>query len=396
MQKILLYIGCVLLSCVVSAQSLDDLKKQKEEAEKAISFTNKLLDANKKSKDVSVNKLTLISKQINSRQKLISTISAEVSLLDRSLADKKEKITKLSKEIELLKEEYAKSVYHTWKTKNTNNRLMYVFSGKDLGEVYRRVRYLREFTSYRQRQGEVLLVKKDELAEQIVILESTKKEKVKLVERKATEQHKLQTEKKEQDKYVVGLKQKEKKLKKQLAQHKRKMRDLNRFIEKVIADEIKKARDSEDKTKMKLTPEEKLLSTNFDKNKGRLPWPLKEGVITSKFGVYTNPQYKYVKEENFGIDIQTLKGGEARAVFKGEVTGVYAVPGLNQVIIVRHGDYRTTYSNIEIAYVKRGDIVKTKQALGKIFTDDANQKTNLHFQVWKGIVKLNPELWITK
>lgn len=396
MKRYGVYIICLFFSLSMSGQTLEELRKQKAEAEKAISFTNKLLDANKKSAQTSVNKLTLINRQIYSRQKLIKAMSMEIGLMDQGIEEKRNNIVTTEREIETLKKEYAKSVYQTWKTKSLNNRLVYVFSGQDLSQVYRRLRYLREFTSYRQQQGEKLINLKDELAKEVASLEDTRVSKLKVVSSKTVEQETLQKEKSRQNSYVIDLQKKERQLKSQLVQNKKKMNDLNKFIEKIIAEEIKKSQEGKPKGGLNLTPEEKLISDNFDKNKGRLPWPLEQGVITSKFGVFNNTLYKNVLEENFGIDIQTLEGQLVRAVFSGEVTGVYAVPGLNQVVIVRHGDYRTTYSNLEEVYVKKGDKLETKQSLGKVFTDEVNNKTSLHFQVWKGTQRLNPEYWISK
>ncbi len=396
MKRTVLYILFLMFSASSFGQTLDELRKQKAEAEQAISFTNKLLDANKKTTQTTVNKLTLINKQISSREKLIQAMNSEIGLLDKSLEDKRKNISNYEKDIEILKAEYAKSIYQTWKTKSLNNRLVYVFSGKDLNQVYRRMRYLREFTSYRQQQGKQLVKLKDELANEIASLEDVRKSKVNVLSSKSEEQKLLEAEKGKQSLYVNDLKRKERQLQQKLAQDKKKMNELNAFIEKIIAEEIRNSQKEKSTGSMALTPEEKLLSDNFDKNKGRLPWPLEQGVITSKFGVYKNPLYKTVTEENFGIDIQTLKGQIARAVFGGEVTGVYAVPGLNQVVIIRHGNYRTTYSNLQEVYVKRGDKVEIKQSIGKVFTDDVNEKTSLHFQVWNGTTRLNPEDWIAK
>jgi murein hydrolase activator len=305
------FIVFILLLFAISgfSQSIDELKKQREQTEKEIAFTNKLLETTRKDAQVSVNNVAVIGRQIVNRESLIQGISKEVNLIDVDIIDKTNHINNLEKQLAQLKSEYEKVIFQTWKTRNVYNRLMFVFSGKDLGEIYRRLRYLREFASFRKQQGIILVSMKNELQHNLTSLETSKKSKIVLLDSKTEEKYKLEREKQKQDVYVKQLKQKEVSLKKQLAEHQKKRNELNNFIEKIIAEEIRKANEGKDKAqkgKFLLTPEEKLVSDQFDKNRGKLPWPVEQGLIISRYGVHIHEVERNVKVDNPGIDIQTV------------------------------------------------------------------------------------------
>ncbi len=380
------------------SQSIDELKKQREQTEKEIAFTNKLLETTRKDAQVSVNNVAVIGRQIVNRESLIMGISKEVNLIDVDIIEKTNHINNLENQLAQLRSEYEKVIFQTWKTRNVYNRLMFVFSGKDLGEIYRRLRYLREFAAFRKQQGIMLNTMKNELVLNLTSLESTKKSKIVLIDSKANEKAKLEREKQKQDAYVKQLKQKEVSLKKQLAEHQKKRNELNKFIEKIIAEEIRKAnlgKDKAQKGKFLLTPDEQLVSDQFDKNKGKLPWPVDQGIIISRYGIHIHEVEKNVKVDNPGIDIQSVPGTKVRSVFNGVVSGIYSLPSYNMGVTIRHGEYISFYVNLEEVYVKKGDVVSVKQDIGKIFSDNDN-KTILHFQIWKGQIKTNPEIWIAK
>jgi murein hydrolase activator len=197
---------------------------------------------------------------------------------------------------------------------------------------------------------------------------------------------------------LTDLQSKEKDIRAEIKKKKEQAEKLRKAIEKVIDDQIKKSNPSAkgDMKKITLTPEEKDLSNNFESNKGKLPWPLTEGVITESFGTHDHPDMPGIKISNNGINIGTNKGGVVRAVFAGTVVAVASVGGLEgKVVIIKHGEYLSVYSNLSEASVKSGDKIKTKQALGVVLTDD-NSITELHFEMWKGQTMMNPESWIAK
>jgi septal ring factor EnvC (AmiA/AmiB activator) len=194
------------------------------------------------------------------------------------------------------------------------------------------------------------------------------------------------------------LQRKEKNIREEIKKKKEQAEKLRKAIERVIDAELKKSNiaNKTDMKKITLTPEEKELSINFEGNKGKLPWPLAEGVITERFGENEHPDLKGVKILNNGINIGTNQGSIARAIFGGIVIAVATVGGLEgKVVIIKHGEYLSVYSNLEEVFVQKGDKVKTKQPIGKVLTTD-NLETELHFELWKGQTMLNPEAWIAK
>jgi len=238
-----------------------------------------------------------------------------------------------------------------------------------------------------------------DLQKELKGVEQKREDKLGLLDSKTKEQYNLQQEQQKQDQYVKDLKQKERGLKRQLAQQQKKMDELNKVIEKIVAEEIRKSNEGKENAtegKFALTPEEKLVSDQFDKNRGKLPWPVEQGIIISKYGEHKHEVEKTVTVNNPGVDIQTDEGAKARAIFKGTVTGIYQLPGYNLGVFVRHGEYLSFYANLSEVFVKKGDNVDTKQELGRIYTDEFNGRTFLHFEIWKSKVKNNPEYWIAR
>ncbi|MFB6341777.1 murein hydrolase activator EnvC family protein [Saccharicrinis sp. FJH62] len=405
MKKSVIILFLAVLHLSAFSQTLEELKKQREKTEKDIEYTNKLLEKTQKDTRSSLNKITIIGKQIDNRKQLISGINKEIQLIDNDIVDKRNNISNLEAEIAKLKKEYESAIYHTWKTRNAQNRLMYVFSGKDLGEVYRRIRYLHEFSNFRKQQSELLLAMQKDLEKELREVEEKREDKLSLLDSKTKEQYNLQLEQNKQDVYVKDLKSKERNLKRQLAQQQKKRDELSSFIKKIIEEQIKASNKGKSNTspgKFSLTPEEKLVSEQFDKNKGKLPWPVDQGIIISKFGTHKNALVSSVTENNPGIDILTDEGTEARAVFKGKVSGVFMLATNTLGVTIRHGEYISFYGNLSQVYVKRDDIVDTKQTIGKIFTDNIetgsseSSKTVLYFSIYKGIVNTNPEYWLAR
>lgn len=195
--------------------------------------------------------------------------------------------------------------------------------------------------------------------------------------------------------------QQEKQLNQTISRKEQEARKLQREIEAIIAEEIRKASRLKEAEAlpdrlMHLTPEEKLLSDSFSKNRTKLPWPVERGVIAANFGKQAHPVLKKVTINNRGIDIATTKGSEARAVFDGIVVSVNLITATNNAVIIRHGDFFTVYSNLERVYVKRGDKVKTKEVIGLIHTDKIEGKTELHFELWQDRNLINPAQWLAK
>lgn len=388
---------------VAAQDSKARLEQQKAKIEEEIQYTNKLLDQTKKSKQLTLNELVLIKKQISKREELIGSISNEIRALDKQIGQTNDTIQELNETIVRLKEEYARMIFNAQKNKSSYSRLMFIFSARDFNQAYQRTKYFQQYSSYRQNQVRVIKQNQEELNKKIALLEKQKKENVSLKRMEESEKQKLAKQKSQQDEAIKNLSKQEKELLKKIRENEKAAKRLQKAIEDLIAEEIRKAGEAAKKAgtkpspenKFALTPAEMKLSSNFAGNRGKLPWPTERGVIAATYGEHPHPVLKGIKTKNNGIDIATEKGHTARSVFDGEVTSTMTLPNYNNVVIIRHGEYLTVYSNLDELFVKKGDKIKTKQKLGVIYTDNTG-KTRMHFELWHGKTLQNPELWIMK
>lgn len=391
-----LVILLIVLSVDVQSQTnISSLKKQKEQNEKDIAYTSKLIDNTIKNKNVSIGRLTLLNQRIKSRYLLISSIENEISYIGVQIAQLNKDIQTLESELEKLKKQYAKVIVYAQKQRNSFEKLMFLLSSKDFNQAYKRYKYLQQFSEYSRKQGKSIEAKKDSLAVKISELNKVKKEKQILLTQKTEENNKLTEEKSQQAELVDSLKQKEKQLKDELQKQKKYAEKLQKEIQKIIEEQAKLAKKTNNSSgKYDLTPEDKSLSQSFGNNKGKLPWPTKTGFISENFGEHPHPVLKHVTVRNDGISITTDSKSECRSIFKGEVTHILSMPGLNNVVIIRHGEFFSVYSNLASVDVKKGDEVQSKDKIGIVYTDNSQDHTVLKFQLWKGSTKLNPAQWL--
>lgn len=381
-------------------QSRKDLENKKKELQKEIEYTNQLLSETKKNKKLSLNQLVTLNKKISAREELISTINSEIRILNNQIAAKNQSIKTLQNELAKLKAEYAKMIYYAYKNQDAYSRLMFVFAAQDFEQAFMRLKYLQQYSFYRHKQAELILSTKKELDEKISELQSRKEEQRVLLGSEQAEKENLTSEKKEKEQVFSKLQDQESKLKKDIEKKKKDAEKLQQAIQREIQKELEKLQkeaDSKHKAKperLVLTPEAQQLSNSFASNKSKLPWPIIKGIVSEHFGIHPHPLMPNIDVNNNGIDITTTNGALARAVFDGEVKAVVNIPGSGQFVLVRHGEYLTIYSNLKEVYVKVGDNIKTKQNLGAILYDDDESKTVLHFELWKGQTKLDPETWL--
>ncbi len=380
------------------SQSKTDLENKKKKTLEEISYTNKLLKQTKESQKESYNSLLLISKNINSRKDLIQNINDEVSYYNQRVVETELIITIMQDDIEILKQKYANMIKVAWKNQNKYNDIMFVLSAEDFNQTYLRLKYMQQLAEFRKKQFLAINSVKAVLEIQIAKLNEAKLAKTRLLNEEKKESQKLIKEQQNKETTLANLKSQEQELKNKLQEQQKQMAQLQREIEKLIAEEAK--RSSGSKTgKYELTPAEKIVSANFDKNKGRLPWPVERGVITSSFGKQTHPILRNITLDNKGVDITTTTGSTARAIFDGEVRKVISIPGAQNGVIIRHGQYLSVYTNLDNIYVSVGEMVVTKQALGVIHTDKTENKTVLHFEIWKVMqvsTPMNPNYWLAK
>lgn len=400
----------------VQAQTVKQLEEQRKKTLSQLESTNKILNDTKKSQKSSMNKLTIINKNIQQRKTLINNIGKEISALDTEVGKLSREKVQLENKLENLKKDYAKLVQEAYINRGAYSKIMFVLSADSFDQSYRRLRYLQEYSDYRKDQVKRIERIKTEIVERSEKLKEHKSTKVEVVKQKEEETKKLSNDQKSENILLTDLQKKEKKLRADLKVQQKKAADLNNRIERIIAEEIRKAeaiaeakrlaelkksgKTTETETSKTtsvsalstLTKEEKLISGNFAANIGRLPWPTDKGFISGKYGIHPHPVLKHVETNNKGVYIQTPAGTSARAVFEGEVTQCFSVPGSLNGVIIKHGEYRTVYANLTSLDVSVGDKVKAKQTIGRIYTDSENEnKTEVYFQVYKNKTLLNPE-----
>lgn len=381
----------------------EKLQQEKERLEEEIRYTNELLEKTRKSHSASVNEVVLIGNKIDKRKQLIHAYNRQLRAINNDIAGAGDEINALEEDLQVLKEEYARMIYYAQKNRNAYTRLMFIFSAESFNQAYRRMKYFQQYSEYRRRQVELIHETEKQLMNRINRLEEQKSDKITLLELEKDEQSQLQKERQDKSKTVSQLKQKEQELLRKLREQERARSKLNDEIQRIIAEEIRKAREAGgERSKaapsdfFELTPEEMELSANFESNRGKLPWPLERGVMSGTFGEHDHPVLRGIKTKSNGVDLLTSPGAEARAVFNGKVSRVMKVPQFNTVVIVRHGEYLSVYSNLTDVKVNMGDVVYTKQPIGRVVTSSDEGKTELHFEIWKGKTVMDPAPWLAR
>lgn len=391
---IIIFLSVVFFTQNAFTQSITNIRKEKEKSEKEIKYLNKLLGETASSKSVSVEKLNILQQKIVQSKRVLSLLNSEVKYFQDRISKNESRIGELQAEKSSMLDLYAKMVYNTWKKRNKTNKLMFICSSSDFNQAYNRYKYFQQIQEYSKRQlkliGQVndsLDLKNEELKKLVAEKNATLAE----INQKNKD---LESQQIRQNQYIGNLQKKEKELKRKLEAENRRQQKLASELNKMIASQMKKSGGSSSAYKM--TPQEKLVSDDFQKNRGRLPWPVAEGFVSKKFGVNRDLVHKRVEMYSTGIDITTSKNSDVRAVFQGEVTEVWLPPGYsNYVVIIRHGNYLTMYVNLVDVQVKKGQKVKTKDVIGKVGFE-SDKGSVLRFEIWKNIEKLNPELWLAK
>lgn len=391
MRRILyIVIVCVLPLMLLQAQTVKELQKQQDKLKKEITETNKLLQQTTKSKTATVTKLELLNKNINNQKRLIRNLNREINALDKEMLALGERRTTLKQEQERLKDDYARMCRESHFSRMQQSPLLFLLSSDSFRQLGRRVRYMQEMSAYRRDQVKRIEEVQEEIDTQNALLKENRKQKAGTMAAEQRERDNLARDERKQQQMLKQLKSKEKNLQADLKKKQKKVNDLNNKIEQMVRQQAAK------QTKESLTKEQHLISTDFAKNEGRLPWPVEKGIISGYFGKHQHPVYEHVTIDNKGIYLQSPTGTKARSVFDGMVTGCFVMNN-TYAVIVQHGEYRTVYAGLSQLNVKQGDKVKAKQTLGSIYTDkEQDNKTELYFQVWKGKEIQNPVLWLAK
>ena len=387
----------LILTISGNCQTVESLEKKIASIQKDIKLAEKLLKETSKNKEATINQVTLLQTQINQRENLIKTYQSQVNALNKEIQKNKNGIASAKKDLALFQKEYANLLVIAYRNKGKTNNLMFIFSSEDFNQAMRRMRYIQELNGLVKIKIEEIKTTQEKINKQLNKNKNNKKEIEKVLAKEKEEQASLVNDRDKLNKDLASLKKKESQIQKDIKTKENEAKKLKKEIEKIIAEEIRKAKEREEQAKKSNTKSvDYNLSNNFAQNKGKLPYPVEQGIITGKYGLSQHPTQSKVTVNNNGIDISTTKGAKARSVFDGEVCFVTS-QGNNNAILIRHGLYFTLYSNIEKVFVKVGDKVTTGQEIGRIHTNVSDGKTILHFEIWQeNKTTVNPALWIKK
>ena len=381
-----------------SQKKSDQLKRQEKALIKKIENTKLLIRQTKATEQFTISELNIINKQINYREKLIRNYAFQVKKMNENISEINRQINSLSNTHKILKEEYRNMLVYAYKNRDPNYKFLYIISAPTFTEAFHRMKYIQHYSDYRKKQVERINSTQIELSIKQQLLKEEMEKKKTLVNNKQKEKNHFLNDKKSQLISLNTLKKNEAVLAKELKRNNEKRKEIANAVKKAILEEIKLAEKS-NKSKFSLTPEGIEMSKNFVSNKGRLYWPVERGEITSSYGKHKHHLVNTATVDNNGIDITTEKNAIVRSVFNGKVTSVLIIPGAGKVVMISHGEYRTVYANLQEAFVKKGDYVKSKQNIGKLLLKQSGISES-HFEIWKinssGMNTVNPSLWLSK
>jgi murein DD-endopeptidase MepM/ murein hydrolase activator NlpD len=428
----------LIVGFLTNAQSNSEkLKNEQARLEKKIAGTKSLLSQSKNNTAQSLTELQLIDNQIRYREELVANYDNQVRNAEVKMIEKEADVQKLQSRLKLLKDQYKKLLIYAYKHRNKFGKMMFIFSANSYHEAIKRTEYLERIADIQKKQYRIILQNQGLIKEEINFINKEKTYKVDLLSQKLSERNAIEADKIAQESAYLKFKQVESSLAQQLREEERKRDELSKKISKAIQDEIlaeeKKRKKKEEQAAAKKknnssdnatsassgskkessessgsgkkevtltqTKESSQLGKNFESSKGKLPWPVESGTITEGYGKNAHPTLDNVYTNNNGVDISSPKNAQVRAVFEGEVTSVLNIPGAGKVVIIKHGNYRTAYSNLSETFVTAGTKVSTKQAIGTLIAKDGSSISVAHFEVHlvseTGVQCLNPSLWLT-
>ncbi|MBA9077704.1 murein hydrolase activator EnvC family protein [Rufibacter quisquiliarum] len=409
-------------------KSKAQLEREKAANLRRIKEANRILEQTAQKKQASLGQLNVIKEKITVQKGVIKNISSEITYLNKDLQTTEEKVSETQSDLERLKKEYARQIYAASKTANSYNKLMFLFASESFNQMMRRMRYLRQYTEARKKQAAAIEQVQQNLSQQLSTLTTQKQQKKSLLDVQLKENKNLLTMHDQQDQVIQQLSLQEQSLKQEVEKRQQAVRQLDNLIAELVREEIARAaraaeaaakakaareaaaaakagkpvpeptepaRSTASTNRVTLTPEGAALSSNFASNKGRFAWPVGRGFISQRFGRHNHPVLRGVVVENRGIDIQTGANEQVRSIFGGKVLAVQTIPGMNNIVMIQHGEYFTVYAKLRTVNVSEGQEVDAKQAIGTVYTD-AEGTSELQFQIWKNQSNLNPEGWLQR
>ena len=390
-KAIFILFGVLLAGNGALCQTRAELEEMRKKNLEEIEYIDRLLKSTTSQKSESINELRVIGKKLDLREKLINEYGQEISLLEYRISLNRTAGEMLEADLDNMKKEYAKSIISAYKATKGTPALAFILSSTDFNQGYKRLKYIQQVARYRRRESETIETIYLELKDTRERLEKDRKNIGDLRSKEQRQKNILKDEKSKKENLVSSLSKKEQQLQHDLQDKRRIARQIEKEIEKIIEEERKKS------TTTTMTEAMKNLGNSFEEGKGRLPWPVEQGIITSHFGLQPHPVLKNVTEDNIGIEITSNGKTDAKAVYRGEVMRVFAISGANMAVILRHGKYLTVYQNLVNVKIKAGDNVLTGQELGQVYVDtQGGNKAVIKFMVYEEKKKLDPEQWLLK
>ncbi len=373
-----------------SQQSRSLLEKERDDNLVKIQEAETILKQTEESKNITVGKLNVINKQIRNRENLIYNLRSDIKVQSNEIIVIKNLISSLKRDLNILNNEYSEMIYSSYKSRSSLNKLTYIFSSKDYNQMFRRFNYIFQYSKFRKNQ--IIEINKvyEELENQENNLFDVNNNQKKLLDEELRENNKLQKLKGRQRKIISDLNKKQRNLRKEISERRIALENLDKLIRDIIRRE-KEALNKNSDEEINLLE----ITEGFEANIGKFDWPVKSGFISNKFGEHPHPIIKNIKVKNDGIDIQTNKFSKVHAIYNGKVSTVAFIPGMNNVIIINHGEYYTLYAKLKNLQVEKGDFISKNQIIADLVTNN-DGITQLQFQIWKNNIKLNPENWIIK
>ena len=439
--KKLLFVFLLVLTTGLQAQTKEELQRQKVLLQDQIDLASELLLKTKSTKEASLSELQTLNQKIEARNKLIRTMDRQIRSIDREVANKAKAIETLEARVDSLKSDYADLIKLAQRQQKPRDQILFILSSKSFAQAAKRMQYFKDMAAYREQQVQQIAIAQETLAREREALIAKKAEKIQVQTAQEGEKIALQADAQIQEVTVQNLQSKESTLKKDIDKKQREAQQLEQQIKRIIAEEMRKAKERAERSSLEneakelglisgkdfstrtsnkalkqlidkareakgmdvrddgpsfaMTPEARALANNFASNKGALPWPVERGIITGKFGKHPHPIVKGVIVDNPHIEITTEESAIVRSVFEGEVSSVVPIPGANVMVLVRHGNYFTVYSNLINVKVKAGDVVSLKEPIGTAFTDEEG-KTMVQLGIWKDADIQDPNPWLAK
>ncbi len=370
-------------------ESRSNLENEREVNIQKINEAEKILKETENSKTVSIGRLKVINRQINNRQNLIKSLKLDINSQDREIKSLTNITSSLNNDLKLLTDEYADMIYNSYKSKSSLSQISFIFSSENYNQMFRRMNYLFQYSSFRKIQIDEIKEVKNKLEFEEENLRRVRINKDNLLRSELSENNKLQTLKGRQKKIISDLGRRQDKIRKEIKNRKEALKKIDLLIREIIRKESQVSRSDDENIDLER------VSSEFESSIGKHNWPVSSGFISNRFGEHPHPVIKSVKVKNDGVDIQTNKSSKVSSIFEGKVSTIAFIPGMNNVVIINHGNYFTLYAKLKNLKIEKGQIISKGHIIGDLVTN-SDGVTELQFQVWKNNVKLNPEKWIMK